>query len=811
MIKNNIKIAWRNLKKQPFFTFLNVAGLAIGLTGGLLIGLYIYDELSFDTMFADSEQIYRIDLDSKFGGKEDMLATAPAPLAATLLKNYSQVEISARFRNFGSCLLRKTDAIHNIKENNSTYADSSFLKLFGIPLLEGDAKTALEKANSLVLTKSVAEKHFGSQSALGKAILVDNEETYTVTGVIDDLPQNSFLRNHGVFFSMAGLDDAHVDVWGSNNFPTFIKLNSKTDIATFEAEIQKIVKNYIIPWAQAIFPGLTYDQFIASGNYLKFKLTPLESIHLDSDRVAEMSPNGSRQNVYILFFIGLFLITLAVVNFMNLSTAYSLKRAKEVGIRKTLGSNNVGLIKQFLTEAILMSIISLIAALFLAILALPFFNELSAKTISIPFSNPGFWAILIFSAIFLGLLSGSYPSFFLSSFSPIKVLKGSLSGVSGGKSLRNSLVIFQFSISIFLILSTLVVYRQLNFIQNKDLGFQKNQLLIVDDLGSAQQKLNSFKEQVKNIPQIEQIALSSYLPTPSSRTDYTFYQQGFPNQEDQVNMQEWSIDHEYIGTIGIELLAGRDFDFARAADSTSIILNESAIRLFKKSPEEAIGMKVVNLFGQENGEIAYTVIGVVKNFHYESLRQNINALAMRLGDYADKMIIKVRPGDFETTISQVKQVWSSIAPEQPFNYYFLDDSFNNTYQSEQRLGGIFFTFSMLSIFIACLGLFGLSAFNAEKRIKEIGIRKVMGASIGQIVVILSSDFMKLVFVSILISLPIGWYAMNKWLEDFTYRATIPWWAYALAAVLAIFVSILTVSYQSIKAALINPIKSLKSD
>ncbi len=811
MLKNNLKIAWRTLKKQPFFTFLNTVGLAIGMAGALLISLYIYDEISFDRMFTDSERIYRVDADLKFGGQASEMAVAPAPLASTLLKDYSQVEQAMRFRNVGSRLLRKSDATLNVKENNSAYTDSTFFDLFDIALLEGNPENALKSPNTMVITKTAAEKHFGKGNAVGQSLIIDNEELYTVTGVIDDLPKNSFLRDHSVFLAMAGLDDALNTRWGSHNYATFIKLNENVKPIEFRNEIQKIIQTYVMDWVQTVFPNITHEEFLASGNFLYYELTPLKDIHLSSDKVAEMSPNSSSQNLYILFFIGLFLIILAAVNFMNLSTAHSLKRAKEVGVRKTLGSNKSGLIRQFLTESVLVALLSLFFAVVLSVIFLPLFNDLASKSLSIPYMNPAFWLLLVVFALVLGLFSGSYPAFFLTKFSPVKVLKGTFSGIKGGGNIRNSLVVFQFTISVFLILSTVVVYRQLDFIQNKDVGFQKSQILVIDDLGSVQQIIQPLKNQISQLPQIEEVALSSFLPTPSSRSDNTFYEEGRPNAEDNVNMQQWSVDHHYINTMGMKILAGRDFDPTIISDSSSMIINESTAKLFGKSMEEAIGTRIIEPLGQGGAVHTYTVIGVVENFHFESLKENVSALCMVMGSYSEKMIVRMSAGDFNATIDDIQDAWTAIAPGQPFNYYFLDDSFNSTYESEQRLGRIFLIFTFLSILIACLGLFGLAAFNAEKRIKEIGVRKVMGASVGQIVLRLSSDFLKLVFISILISLPLGWYAMNQWLQDFTYRIEIPWWAFILAAVMAVVIAILTVSYQAIKAAIVNPVKSLRSE
>ena len=785
MFKNNLKTSWRSLKRQPFFTFLNTFGLALGMAGALLISLYIYDELSFDRMFANYQNIYRVDSNIKFGGKAEEYAVGPAPIASTLLRDYSQVEQATRFRDIGSRLLKAKESILNIKEDQSAFADSTFFNLFGLELLYGDKKTALQSPNTLVLTKTAAEKHFKIEDAVGQSLVIDNDDIYTVTGVIADLPTNSFLRNHSVFLSMSSNDDALNSIWGSNNYATFIKLLPNINPDTFGQELQNVVKTYVMDWAQAIFPGITHEDFLASGNYLNYQLTPLKDIHLNSERVAEMSPNSTIQNVYILFFIGLFLIILASVNFMNLSTAHSLKRAKEVGIRKTLGSNKLGLIKQFLTESGLISFLSLILAIVFAVIALPYFSDLASKTIQIPYTNPKFWLLLVATSLILGLFSGSYPSFFLSRFSPVKVLKGAPVGNKRGGGIRNSLVVFQFTISVFLIISTGVVYQQLSYIQNKNVGFQKEQILILDDLGSIVQKIQPLKDQVEKLSQVESIALSSYLPTPSSRSDNSFYEEDSPNQEDHVNMQQWSVNHEYINTLGIKLLSGRNFDRSMSTDSSAMIINESTASLLGKSIDQAIGARIVDVFGNDGQPFVYTVIGVVENFNFESLRQNIGALNMTLGNYPDKMIVKLKPGDFESTISQIKDLWISMAPEQPFNYYFMDDSFNRTYESERRLGRIFITFTILSLLIACLGLFGLAAFNAEKRIKEIGIRKVMGAGVGQITYRLTVDFLKLVGVAILIALPLGYLVMNKWLEDFSYRIEIAWWVLALAAFLAI--------------------------
>jgi putative ABC transport system permease protein len=810
MIKNNLKIAWRTLKKQPFFTFLNTLGLAIGMAGGLLIGLYIYDELSFDDMFADADRIHRVNVDIKFGGQAQEFAVAVPPMAATLKKDFSQVEESIRFRTWGSMLVRRPETMENQKEEQSTYVDANFMNFFGLDLLEGDKNTALLEPNTVVISESAAKKHFGNSSAIGKSILINNEETFKVTGVIPDLPKNSFIRNYSVFMAMEGYEESKSQEWGSNNFNTFIKLIPSVNAADLQEPLQIIFETYMIPWAATFMPNLNREQFESEGNYIRYSTVALTDLHLASNRVAEMSTNSDKQNIYILSFIALFLMTLACVNFMNLSTAQSLKRAKEVGVRKTLGSNKISLVVQFLTESGLITFLSLLLALVVAIIALPYFNDLAGKDLSIPFLNPIFWAVIVANTIVLALISGSYPAFFLSRFIPVKVLKGGGHQSLGGGNIRNSLVVFQFAISVFLIISTLVVFQQLKFIQNKDVGYQKEQMLIIDDVYAAGDSRESFKEQVANLSLVESVTLSSFLPTPSNRSDNGYELEGSGEENNSVQMQSWRVDQDYAKTLKLELVAGRFFDKAFSTDSSAIVINEAALSILGLSPEEAIGKRLSEGVGKDNAEYL-TIIGVLKNFHFSSFKDNISALSMHLGGYSNKLIVSLKPGDFKKTIAEIEEKWQAVAPGQPFNHYFMDDSFNNTYESEQRLGSIFFTFTILSLLIACLGLFGLAAFNAEKRTKEIGVRKVMGASVGQISYRLTIDFLKLVSVAILIALPLGWFIMNKWLEDFSYRIDIPFWIYAVAAISAIMISILTVSYQSIKAAIVNPVKSLKSE
>jgi len=810
MFKNHLKIAWRNLKKQPFFTFLNTFGLAIGMASGILISLFIYDELSFDKMFADADRIYRIDMDMKFGGADMKSAQAAAPMAAALQQDFSQIETTVRFRSQGSMLVRKDEAVDNSKELYTTFVDSTLFNMFGIKLLAGDVNSALTQPKTLVLTKTAAKKYFGTNNIIGQSLILNNDITYTITGVIEDLPKNSFMRDYSIFMAMAGHEASKENNWGGNNFHTFIKLIPTANVDDMHEPLQEMLEKYMLPWAQKYFPGMTAETFEASGNYIRYYTMPLTDIHLYSARDYEFSTNSSIQNVYILSFIGMFLIILACVNFMNLSTAHSLKRAKEVGVRKTLGSNKRELIQQFLIESGLVSLISMLLAVILSIAALPFFNNLSGKSITLPLTNPFFWLIIIVVTILLGLFSGSYPAFFMSRLMPVKTLKGGGQTNVGGGNIRNSLVVFQFAISVFLIVSTLVVFKQLNFIQSKDLGFTKDQVLLINDTYAVGKQVDTFKEEVNRLGQVKSTSFSSFLPVPSARSNSSFFKEGAIEQENAIQMGTWYVDEDYIPTLSMKLIAGRNFEKQHITDSTTVIINEATLKRLGVGPEEVLGMRISEEIEIEK-PVFYTVIGVVENFHFESLRNNIGALGLFLNKSTGTLAIKLKEGDFKQTIASIEGIWNKLASGQPFSYRFMDDAFNSTYDADQRLGRIFMVFTILSILIASLGLFGLAAFNAQKRTKEIGIRKVLGATVSQITYKLTIDFLKMVGIAILISLPLGWYAMNKWLEDFSYRIEIGWWIMLLAAFLAITVAVLTVSYQSIKAAIANPVKSLSTE
>ena len=546
MFKNYLKIAWRNLVKQPFFTGLNVFGLAVGIAAVVLIGLYIHDELHYDTMFADTDRIFRLDVDYKFGGKTAKMANVSAPMAGAILRDIPAVESVIRFKDNYDLLVRPELADAYVKEQRTCYVDTTFFDFFGIKLLYGDKKTALMNPNTMVMTRSTAQKFFPMADAVGQTVKIDNNITATVTGVIEDLPENSFLRDRGIFMSMAGYADSKENAWGNFNYYTLVKLWPNAQIEDVEKGLDKMIDDYLIPFVQQFFPGMDRSQFAASGNYVKYGATPLEKVHLYSNLDSEFSPNGDIKNVYVLGVIGLFLLLLACVNFINLSTAFSLKRAKEVGIRKTLGSARPGLIAQFMMESALVTLGALVLGLLLAVMLTPLFNQLADKDLAIPITTVPFWSALVALMAFLTLFAGSYPAFFISRFNPVKVLKGQGNSNIEGGGLRNALVIFQFAISLLLIVGTLVMYEQLNYMTQKDVGYDKEQVLIVHNVFSLAQKKQAFKQEVKQLAGVSGATISSFLPTPSTRSNNTFLQAEDQSQEKAINMQEWDVDEDYI-------------------------------------------------------------------------------------------------------------------------------------------------------------------------------------------------------------------------------------------------------------------------
>ena len=812
MLSNYLKIAWRNLLKNKTFSLINITGLASGLACFILIALYVADELSYDRYNEKAGRIYRINSDIVFGGNKLHLAVASDPMGAALKNDYPQVEEYVRFyTSSGSKLIKKGDQY--INENEVAHADSTLFDIFTLPVMSGDAKTALNEPNTVVISESAAKKYFGTTEVVGKSVETnDNGSTlYKITAVMKDIPHNSHF-NFSMIFSM---DNVQYQ-WGnflSHNHQTYLLLKPGTDYKAFEKNFSRFIIKYVVPQAAQFMQIKSMDEFEKAGNKLEYSLTPLTDIHLRSDRTVELGVNGNIQYVYIVSIIAIVVLVLACINFMNLSTARSASRAKEVGIRKVVGSEKRYLIRQFLTESILTTVLSTGLAILIAYLSLSWFNNLSAKELHISdLLQPKYLTVLIALPIIVGFLAGIYPAFVLSSFNPIVVLKGKLSGGLRRSNLRNVLVVGQFTMSIFLIAATIIVFRQLNYIQTKNLGFNKDQMLIVNGTFALENNRDAFKNEVAKLPGVKGSTYAGFLPVSGySRNDVSFSTSSAMTAENSLNMQVWDISYEYIPVMEMEMVKGRNFSKEFGTDSNATILNETAARLL--GWDNPVGKKLYTFYQDRMGSrlIDREVIGVVKNFHFNSMKENIGPLCFRLADNSWTTAFKVNTADIRGLVTTIEGKWKTMAPGKPFSYQFMDEAFDNMYRDEQRTSKVGLTLAIIAIIIACLGLFGLATYAAEQRIKEIGVRKVLGATISNIVSMLSKEFMVLVLIASALAIPLAWWAMNKWLEDFAYRINVGWWIFLAAGVIALLIALITVSSQAIKAAIANPVKSLRTE
>ena len=810
MFKNYVKIALRNLTRNRSNSIINVLGLSIGIACCLLIMLWVFDEISYDNWNSKADRTYRLAAEINFAGSHQTYAVAPAPLASALMSDFPEVEKAVRFRNYGSSLVKRE--FENFKEERIIYSDSTLFDIFDLNLIAGD-KSALSQPNSVVISESMKSKYFKNETALGKTLTFDNNQTYEVTGVIEDMPENSHFI-FDFFVSLIGMEEAENGVWVSHNFHTYFVLGEGVDPDSFRDKMfPHFIEKYIGPQLETI-AGLNYEQLLESGAYINYFFQPLRDIHLHSDLTVELAPNGSIQYVWIFLSAALFILLIACVNFMNLTTAQSSMRAKEIGVRKVMGSLKSNLIGQFLSESILLTSVAFVLGIFITQMMLPGYNELANKSLTIPYSSPIFWMSSLLGIVVIGLLAGSYPAFYLSSFKPIHTIAGKVSKGRSNTSLRNGLVVFQFLIAAILIVATIGIQKQMNFVQNKKMGFDREQVLIINDAYALGNNTKAYKTKISEHPKILSSTFSGYLPIPSFRSDSPLCKSTEMREDNCVAMQIWDVDEDYIETMGMTILEGRDFNINMPTDSQSIIINETAARLF--GLEDPLGKTIYGNYGLADPNspgqmIPVKIIGVVEDFHFESLRENIRALSLVLSPSYGSLSIKLAPGAPQETIAFLEETWKETAPGQPFSYSFMDESYNSMYQTELRVGTIFRLFSGLGIFIACLGLFGLAAFATERRSREIGIRKVLGASTLGIISLLSKDFLRLVFLALIFSVPIAWYLMNEWLANFAYSVSIDTWMFLLAGLLAILIASFTVSYHSLKAAWQNPVHSLRTE
>ena len=807
MIKNYFKVAFRSLLKNKFYSLLNISGLAIGIASCLLIVLYVANEMSYDKHYENSANTYRLTMSGAFNGSAFDLALVGPAVGKAMLEDYPEVLEFGRLRQRGAPFIRQGDNV--FKEENFLWADHSILSIFDINLTQGDPEKALVAPRSLVMSQTAAKKYFGNEDPMGKSIEFGGDRDYQVTGVFEDLPENMHF-DVDVLGSMETIDEAKQPMWLSMNFQTYVVLAPDADLEKMASLFPDMLKKYIGPEVKR-FMNVEWEDMASKGTSMAFAMQPVQDIHLHSDLQGELEVNGDIDYVYIFSVVAFVILLIACINFMNLATARSAHRAKEVGVRKVLGSVKGQLIYQFLTESILVSLISFILALGIAYLGLPFFNDLANKNLSIPFTNPIFLTAFFAGVVGVGLLAGSYPAFFLSAFQPVKVLKGSLSsGMKSGR-LRSVLVVIQFFTSIVLVIGTLVIQNQLSYIQNKNLGFEKDQVVIINDAFLAGSNVNALKTKIESFSEVKSASLSGFLPTPSNNNMNVWMKGLSPIQENQRILSQWTVDHEYIETMGMEVAYGRDFSRDFPSDSTGVIINEAAMIEFGFKEEDVIG-QTMSTFVSMDGQIgSFKVVGVVKDFHYQTLRDKIAPLVMQLGNSRGMLNIKVTSDNYPALMSKLEGAWTELAPSQPFETSFLDVRFGRMYDAEQRLGQIFGVFATLTIIIACLGLFGLAAYTAENRIKEVGIRKVLGANVGQLVFLLSRDIGQLVIIALVIGAPLAWYFMDSWLQGFEYRTHIGWTVFALTAGGALLIALLTMSYQSLKAATSNPVKSLRSE
>ena len=792
MIKNYFKIAWRNLLRNKGFSIINITGLAFGLTCCLLLVLYLQHELSYDRFHTKADRIVRVIMDYKIGdggAKGNFTSTKVFP---EFKRQFPEVKDGVRMSG-GDRLVKYGEKI--FVEKNVLFADSTFFNVFDFKLISGTANEVLKAPNMIVLSKTAATKYFGTENPVGKTLLLGSkQDPYLVTAVTEDCPTNSQIQ-YSMLASISSFGPLQEERYSDANYTTYLLMNKASSLQPLQQKINAFMKK----------------ENAASEFKVNFDLEPFTKVHLYSPYDA-FTPNSNINYIYIIMGVALLILIIACFTYINLSTARSAERAKEVGIRKVAGAFRLQLFWQFISESLLLTVIALIISFTLMGLALPSFNELSGAAISYnEFFNP---VILVIAALFvvvIALLAGSYPALMLSGFQPIKVLKGAFKNTSSGTVLRKGLIIFQFAISVFLIISTFTIRSQMNFIQKKKLGYSRNNVLVLDIDQKLVEKIDLVKSELLSIPSVKGVSLAYESPV-KIRGGYNM---SGTDLSKTMGVTANPVDENFIDVMGLEMVAGtrlttQDVKDASKDDYTKnyyhFVLNESAAKALGWKPEEAVGKKMF-LDESRPGEVR----AVVKDFHFASLHSQIQPLVLFPGGWSQNLFVKVDGSKTTAVIAAVEKKWKTLASHRPFSYHFLDEDYQKMYESEMRIAKVFNLFAGLAIILACLGLFGLSAYAARQRVKEIGVRKVLGASVANISVLLSSGFVKLVAVAFLIATPIAWFAMNKWLQQFSYRVNISWWVFAVAGIITVLITLLTVSFQAIKAALTNPVKSLRTE
>ncbi len=797
MFRTFLKIAFRNFFRQKGHSLINILGLAIGIACSILIILFVSYELGYDKYNKNHDRIYRVAVDALAGNTEIYQTYTSAPLPAALLKEYPEIEKITRIAISGEVKTRYGNNVFN--EDRIFEVDTTFFEIFSYKMVLGDIETALDEPFSVVLTESMAKKYFANEDPINKVMQFDTLN-FKVTGVIEDVPDQSHFH-FDFLLPLISFDGRYNGTgWWWNEFNTYLLINPETNYRDLEAKFPDFVKKYL-------FEGRDYNELLASGNKWEFYLQPLTDIHLNSDLAGEFEPNGNETYIYIFWVVAIFILMMACINFMNLTTAKSTRRAKEVGVRKVCGATKSKLIFQFISESILVSIISLVIGLLLVELLLPSFRDFTGRNLSINyFDNLWIHPALLILAIIIGLLSGSYPAFVLSSYNPISALKGKLTSRKKAFTLKDLLVILQFTISIFLIIATLTVFSQLRMIQTKDIGFKKQDIIIINNAYLLEEKSNVFKNELRQLPHVLHVAGSNLLP--GMRLNNIGF--GAEEFDGGFTLNLICCNPEYFDVFNFNMAHGRFFDNGFKTDTSAIIINEAALKLIGWE-DDPIGKKL-NTWGDPPAN--FNLVGVVKDFHYESMHEKVRPQAFLFlgGIYSlSERFIAVRcePGSETEVLKELENKWDKFSIELPFTYSFFNTDYDNLYKNEQQTKDLMIIFTVLAIFIACLGLLGLASYLAAQKTKEIGIRKTYGATSKNIVWSFSKDFSKLVLIANLIAWPIAWFAMNNWLQSFEYRVQIDWWIFLLAGVSAIAIAWLTVSYQSLRASRANPVDALK--
>jgi putative ABC transport system permease protein len=806
MFCNYFKLALRNIRRQKFYAFINITGLTLGLVASLLIILYIVDEFSYDRFHKDAGRIYRINLLGRMPGHEFNSPYTSAPVASGFMNEIPGVEQTCRIALWKDKPIKHVEDLFT--EKTVLVADSNFFSFFSFKLLSGDLINVLSRPNSIVLTETAAKRIFGysgpgDNRCIGQSLEFGTEKKVcNITGICEDPPSNSHFH-FSLILSMESWDESRSSVWISNSLHTYIKVGEKMDLNPVESQIKELVKKHIGPQAQK-YLGISFEEFLEKGGAYGFYLQPLTGIHFASNADLHLEPGGNMNTIYLLAGIVAFIIIIACINFMNLSTARYSGRAKEVGVRKALGSTVSSLRTKFLTESVLYTLVSLLLALIIVIIILPQFNILSGKLLNLKsIFNFYYLSSIICLVVITGLIAGSYPAIYLTSFKPVETLRGKLKAGIKSKGIRQILVIFQFAISTGLIICTLLMYKQLQYIHNKDLGFDKNNLVVLKNSGSLGTNKNAFKEELLKMPEIEKASICNLVPP-----DVTYHDLFRPEGEDIQDRGSiyCNADEDLMSTLKLKMIDGRFFSKEFPSDVNGVVINEAAARLF--GFDKPVGKKIQTFWKEKNLDKC-EIIGVVKDYNFQSLEEKITSLLIFHGKEGDNIVVRLTSGDINNKINLIKSKWESFPESGSFDYSFISDDFNAKFRKEQQLGKIFLVFTLLAIVIASLGLLGLTSFTVEQRSKEIGIRKAMGASSEGIIKLLSVENLTLILISFFIAALFSYIIINWWLNNFAYKTDIGVLSFITGGSITVLIAILSVGYQSLKAASRNPVDSLK--